>query len=126
MRFLIDADLPRSTRLVVENAGHEALDVRDVGLGDVGLGDAEDPAIAARAKADQLCLLTGDFGFADVRNYPPDQYAGLVVRELPKDATAEVILDLVQRLLDQVDVVSKLPARLVIVSFGRVRLRPKG
>jgi predicted nuclease of predicted toxin-antitoxin system len=81
---------------VVERAGHEALDVRDIGL-----GDAEDSAIAARAKADRLCLLTGDFGFADVRNYPPEQYAGLVVLELPKDATAKVILSLVRTLLHQ-------------------------
>lgn len=121
MRFLIDADLPRSTRLLLERAGHEALDVRDIGL-----GDAEDAVIAAKAKTDQLCLLTGDFGFADVRNYPPKEYSGLVVLELPKNPTGEVILNLVQTLLEQADIVKRLPSRLAIVSFGRVRLRPKG
>src|SRR4051812_14547729 len=42
MRFLIDADLPRSTKLVVEAAGHDATDVRDIGL-----GGADDAVIAA-------------------------------------------------------------------------------
>lgn len=47
MRFLIDADLPRGTARVVQLAGHEALDVRDIGL-----GDADDSVIAAKAQAD--------------------------------------------------------------------------
>lgn len=46
MRFLIDADLPRGTARVVQLAGHEALDVRDIGL-----GDADDSVIAAKAQA---------------------------------------------------------------------------
>ncbi len=44
MHFLIDADLPRSLKSVIERYGHEATDVRDIGL-----GSAKDPAIAAYA-----------------------------------------------------------------------------
>jgi predicted nuclease of predicted toxin-antitoxin system len=120
MRFLIDADLPRSTKALVESFGHEAIDVREIGM-----GSADDAAIAARAQGEQLCLLTGDFGFADVRNYPPAQYAGLVIFELPKDATAPTILRLVRSLIEQHDVLNALQGRLAIVSPGRVRLRPK-
>jgi predicted nuclease of predicted toxin-antitoxin system len=32
MRFLIDADLPRSVAEVIRRHGHEAIDVRDIGL----------------------------------------------------------------------------------------------
>lgn len=32
MRFLIDADLPRSAGEVVRRHGHEAVDTRDIGL----------------------------------------------------------------------------------------------
>ena len=71
VRFLIDADLPRSTKTLVEKFGHEALDVRDIGM-----GSAKDPVIASYAKNHQACLLTGDFGFADIRNYPPETYYG--------------------------------------------------
>ena len=82
MRFLIDADLPRATGESLRRAGHDAFDVRDIGL-----GDAKDSKIAAYARAHQLCLLTGDFDFADIRNYPPHLYAGIVVLTIPRNAT---------------------------------------
>ncbi len=41
MRFLIDADLPRTAGDVVRRHGHEAIDVRDIGM-----RSAKDPKIA--------------------------------------------------------------------------------
>jgi hypothetical protein len=41
VRFLIDADLPRSAKPLLEKYGHEAVDVHDIGL-----GRADDPTIA--------------------------------------------------------------------------------
>jgi predicted nuclease of predicted toxin-antitoxin system len=32
MKFLIDEDLPRSLGLLLTNYGHDAIDVRDIGL----------------------------------------------------------------------------------------------
>jgi predicted nuclease of predicted toxin-antitoxin system len=77
VHFLIDASMPRSTASVIRSRGHQATDVRDIGL-----GSAPDPDIAAHAQVQQLSLLSRDFDFADVRNYPPDQYAGIVVIDL--------------------------------------------
>lgn len=119
MRFLVDADLPRGTAPLIVAFGHEAIDVRDIGL-----GSADDPDIAAHAKAEGLCLITGDFGFADIRNYPPADYFGIVVLELPRDATAKTILALVEGFLQQPAVLNRLPSRLAIVAAGRIRLRP--
>lgn len=119
MHFLIDADLPRSTKALLEQYGHAATDVRDIGL-----SSAQDPTIAAYAHTHGLVLLTGDFGFSDIRNYPPETYAGIVVLELPRDATAPVILRLLETFLHQPALVAKVPGRLVIVAPGRVRLRP--
>lgn len=119
MRFLIDADLPRRTATLARSFGHDAEDVRDIGL-----GSARDEIIAAHAKRHGSCLLTGDFGFADIRNYPPKQYAGIVVFEVPEHATAAMILGFVEGLLRQSTVLKRLPGRLAIVSPGRVRLRP--
>jgi hypothetical protein len=87
VRFLIDADLPRSAKALLEKHGHEAIDVRDVGL-----RKAKDPVIARYAQDHRACLLTGDFGFADIRNYPPAAYAGIAVLELPRDASTTFIL----------------------------------
>jgi len=45
--------------------------------------------VARYALDHQACLITGDFGFADVRNYAPASYHGIVVLELPRDANAK-------------------------------------
>jgi predicted nuclease of predicted toxin-antitoxin system len=119
VHFLIDADLPRSLKPLIERYGYEATDVRDIGL-----GSAKDPPIAAYAQTHRVCLLTGDFGFADIRNYVPTDYAGIVVLELPRNATASFIARLMESLLVQPDVVAKVEGRLAIVAPGRVRLRP--
>jgi predicted nuclease of predicted toxin-antitoxin system len=78
VRFLIDADLPRSTKTLLEKFGHQATDVRDIGL-----GSAKDPVIARYAQNHQACLLTGDFGFADIRNYPPEPTMALSCSACP-------------------------------------------
>src|SRR5208282_141592 len=71
MRFLIDANMPRSIIALVTNLGHEVEFVRDVGL-----AAAPDHEIAARAQATGAALLTRDLDFADVRRYPPSLYPG--------------------------------------------------
>jgi predicted nuclease of predicted toxin-antitoxin system len=116
---LIDADLPRSVKALVERYGHAATDVRDIGLGSV-----KDPHIATHAQTHRTCLLTGDFGFADTRNYVPAAYAGIVVLELPRHATASFIVWLVESLLQQPEVLAKIEGRLAIVEARRIRLRP--
>jgi predicted nuclease of predicted toxin-antitoxin system len=59
-----------------------SMDVRDVGM-----GRADDPDIAAHARAQHLCLLTEDWGFGDIRVYPPAQYFGIVVIRRPTMAS---------------------------------------
>lgn len=120
MRFLIDADMPRRTAGLLKTYGHEAVDVRDVGL-----GGASDQEVAEYGRVNRMCLLTGDFGFADIRNYPPERFGGLVVLEIPKSATTNRILRLLESLLRQADIVERLPGRLAIVEWGNVRIRPK-
>jgi len=119
VRFLVDADLPRSTKDLVQRYGHEAADVREIGL-----GSAKDPEVATYAQVQRACLITGDFGFADIRNYAPESYAGIVVLDLPRNATASFILRLIEDFLQQTDVLSRLEGRLAIVEPGRIRLRP--
>jgi hypothetical protein len=95
MQFLIDADLPRPTADLARSLGHEATDVRDIGL-----GAAPDDRVAAHARNRGLCLLTGDFDFADIRSYPPHDYAGLVVFAFPKNATRDTTLRMAGALLN--------------------------
>ena len=118
MQFLIDEDLPRSTCDVLRSYGHEAIDVRDIGL-----RGAKDSQIASYAQSRSLCLVTGDFDFSDIRNYPPAQHSGLVVLGVPRDVTALFILNLLEGFLKQDKLVSELPGKLVIVEPGRIRVR---
>jgi predicted nuclease of predicted toxin-antitoxin system len=118
MRFLIDANLPRRTSDVLIQAGHEAVDVRAIGL-----GGAPDPAIAAHAQSEGLAILTRDGDFGDIRNYPPAAYAGIVVLSVPDDFVADEVLRVLESFLSQTSLVARLPGRLAIVEAGRVRLR---
>src|SRR5437016_5368628 len=119
MRFLIDADLPRDTATLLASYGHVAIDVRDIGM-----RSAEDPEIASYARQNGLCILTGDWGFSDIRMFPPADYAGIVVIGLPAHATGPQLLDVLRVLLERPDLIALLPARLAIVEKSRVRLRP--
>lgn len=118
MRFLIDADLPRSTKDLLRRYDHEAVDCRDVGL-----GSASDAYIARYAHDNALCVLTGDADFSDIRAYPPDRYHGLVILHVPPNATASMILSLLEGFLKQEQVVISVVGKLAIVEPGRVRLR---
>jgi predicted nuclease of predicted toxin-antitoxin system len=48
--------------------GHDAVDVRDRGM-----GSATDDVIAEYARLNRRVLVTRDFDFADIRNYPPSR-----------------------------------------------------
>ena len=118
MRFLIDASLPRRNTTAIQACGHEAIDVRDVGL-----GAAADRAIAEYARQQALCLITRDFDFADIRHYPPKNFAGLIVLDLPHRSTSDQVIATVTKFIQEQDL-SFLSGRLAIVGHGRVRFRP--
>lgn len=88
MRFLVDANLPRSTVTALLKVGHEVEFARDIGL-----GAAADQDVAAHARSTDAVLLTRDLDFANIRQYPPENYAGIVVLRLPDDATAGMITE---------------------------------
>ena len=103
---------------MIRRYGHQALDVRDLGM-----GSASDVEIAGYARTHGLCLVTRDYDFADLRNYPPDRYAGLIVLSPPRDATPAYINHLLTTLLEEEELVADLPGKLAIVDPGRIRLR---
>jgi len=111
--------MPRSSADRIRNHGHEAGDVRDLGM-----GATEDSVIAHHARTNELCLLTRDKDFGDVRNYPPANYAGIVVFDLPDDTVAAVVLRILEAFVSREEWLERLPGRLAIVEPSRVRFRP--
>jgi predicted nuclease of predicted toxin-antitoxin system len=118
VHFLIDACLPLEFAPPLRRYGHTATDVRGIGM-----RKADDAEIAAYARTNRLCLLTEDWGFADIRVYPPDQHHGLVVFDTGYNSIEEKLAAL-QNLLEHRDIIPSLPGRLAIVTSKRVRLRP--
>jgi predicted nuclease of predicted toxin-antitoxin system len=119
MPFLIDASMPRSTGELIRRHGHESLDVRDIMP-----GSTPDEDIARYARQNGLALVTRDFDFSNIRNYPPADYRGIMVLDLPDDAVAAVVLKALESFLAQPHWVERLSGRLAIVELWRVRFRP--
>jgi predicted nuclease of predicted toxin-antitoxin system len=119
MRFLLDANMPRSALAVLASLGHDAEFARDIGS-----ANAPDSQIAARARSSGAALITRDVDFADVRHYPPADYQGIVVLRLPDDAVAQDIVNLLERFLKQTELIKQLPGHLAILELHRVRFRP--
>ena len=118
MTFLVDEDLPRSATSLIRELGFEAVDIRDVGL-----RGSSDHQIASFALLNRYCLVTADRGFGNVREYPPQDYHGIVVLELPHGSTARTICDLLRGFFAQTEIVNAMVGKAAIVRFGRVRLR---
>jgi predicted nuclease of predicted toxin-antitoxin system len=116
--FLLDANMPKDSAAVVQAAGHLPVFLRDVGL-----RSAPDTTIAAFARANAMAIITRDFDFADVRLFPPNQFAGIVVLQVPDSAGTPMICALMRDFFGQSEVIALLPGHLAIVEFGRVRLR---
>ncbi len=118
MKFLIDEDLPHSIVQFLKRYGHEAFDVRDIGL-----RGAKDSAIAAYAQNKGMCIVTGDYDFADIRNYPPAGYDGIVVLSFPNDTAVSFILRLLEGFLKDEKPASDISGKLAIVEPGQIRIR---
>lgn len=118
MRFLVDANLPRSTLTAFTRAGHQADHVNDVAL-----KGAADELIARRARETQAAIVTRDLDFADIRTYPPADYAGIIVIRLADHTVATEIVQILERFLTRVEI-DQLPGRLAIVEANQFRLRP--
>ena len=119
MKFLLDANMPRSAAGLLRELGHQVEDVRDALP--PGAADAQ---VAAFAKAKQFILVTRDFDFADIRNYPPEDYAGIIVLELPDDAIVTQINQTLKSFVSKPGLLARLTGRLAIVESWRARFRP--
>ena len=116
-RFLVDEDLPRSLVRVLRDAGQEADHVIDRGL-----RGQPDGSIFDHAMTNEMVLVTGDLGFANVLRFPLGSHHGIVVTRFPNElSTATMNADIVRALGDLSD--EEFRGNLVILEPGRVRLR---
>jgi predicted nuclease of predicted toxin-antitoxin system len=118
--FLIDEDMPRSTAVVLRQAGHSVEDVRDVGLR--GRSDQE---IFQYAQSQGAILLTADKGFSNIVRFPLGTHAGILVVRVPNELPTQAVNHEVLRALQDLES-EDLAGLLMIVELGRTRVRRAG
>jgi len=83
IRFLIDADLPRSACVALRRRAYPAEDVRDIGL-----GAATDDVILSHASMHGYTLISGDKGFTNLLRFPLGTHQGIIVARFPSHTPA--------------------------------------
>ncbi len=116
MRFKVDENLPREVAQLLQQAGHDATSVLAQHL-----GGSPDTAIAAVCQQERRVLLTLDLDFANIRNYPPEKYAGLIVLRLRRQDKLH-ILEVCLRFIPLLTT-EPLAERLWIVEEDQIRIR---
>ncbi len=116
MKFKIDENLPVEAADLLRDAGHEADTVQEEGL--TGTGDE---TLAERVRREGRAIVTLDLDFSDIRAYPPQDYARIIVLR-PNRQDRDSFLALVRRLLPFLDT-EQLVGCIWIVEPDRIRVR---
>ena len=116
-RFLVDEDMPRSTAVVLRQAGHHAEDIRDVGLR--GCSDQE---VFNYAQSRRAILVTADKDFANVLRFPLGRHSGIIVVRVPDVLPTKRVNEELLRALTELEG-QKLEGALIIVEVGRIRIK---
>ena len=117
MLVKIDENLPSEVASLLREAGHDASTVEEQSL-----QGAMDDTLIEICRVEERALITLDLDFADMRHYPPEKYAGIVVLRPQTQSTTQV-LELFRLFLPTL-VHQSLPGHLWIVSQSGVRVRP--
>jgi len=116
VKFKTDENLPIEAASTLREFGFDADTVSDENL-----SGAEDGVIAARVRSESRILMTLDLDFANIRAYPPDQHAGIIVLRLDTRDNATVV-SYVRRIAAALERRSPV-GELWIVQKDRIRFR---
>ncbi len=116
MRFKVDENLPSELLDDLRAAGHEAETVPDEGM-----AGAADSILLERVRTEGRVLLTMDKGIGDVRIYPPEDYAGIILFRPPTSGRGAV-LAFIRRHLPTI-LQADLDGHLLVVTEGSIRIR---
>lgn len=116
MKFKIDENLPSDLGALFRADRHDAHSVLDENL-----RGASDPSIAATCQGEQRILITLDLDFSNIKNYPPQDYYGIIVLRLARQ-DRDTVLAIVPRILTLLQT-EPIAQRLWIVDDNRTRIR---
>jgi len=116
MKFKIDENLPVEIAVLLTQAGHSALTVKDQRI-----GGSIDQALISLCVREDRTLVTLDLDFSDIRTYPPNNFSGIIVLRT-RDQSKPVLMELARQLIP-VLASEPLKGQLWIVEPGRIRIR---
>lgn len=116
MRFKIDENLPIEVAEALQQVGQDAVTMLEQRH-----SRSADAQLATLCQRKSRVLVTLDMDFADIRNYPPAEFPGLIVLRL-RQQDKPYVLDVLTRL---VQVIRREPVEghLWIFEESRVRIR---
>ena len=116
IKFKVDENLPIEVAQLLRDSGYDAVTVLEQQL-----GGEPDHNIAQICQKEERTIVTIDLDFADIRAYPPSEYAGLIVFRLSQQDKFHV-LNVCKRLLAVFE--RETPQQqLWIVEDNRIRIR---
>lgn len=115
-RFKTDENIHPDAAGLLRRYGHDALTIWDQKLqGNI------DSKIADVCRIESRALITYDLGFADIRVYPPNEFAGLIVLRIASQSRAST-LGAMERLMPIINS-RNAEGQLWIVDEKNVRIR---
>ncbi len=116
MKFKTDENMPLEAAEMLRAAGHDAMSIVDQAL-----AGWPDPSIAQVCRGEHRVLVTLDVDFANLRSYPPEDFAGIIVLRL-KRQDRDSVMEALSRVL-RLFGTEPVEGCLWIVSGERVRIR---
>jgi predicted nuclease of predicted toxin-antitoxin system len=116
VKFKFDENLPSDLGALLRADGHDAHSVLDEDL-----RGAADPSIAKVCQDEQRILITLDLDFAHIKNYPPQDYHGIIALRLARQ-DRDTVLAIIPRILTLLQT-EPIAQRLWIVDDNRTRIR---
>jgi predicted nuclease of predicted toxin-antitoxin system len=116
MKFKVDENLPLEVMELLRSFGHDAMTAIEQQLN--GRSDSE---LAAACQRESRCLVTLDLDFSDIRTYPPQLYAGIIVLR-PTVQSIASIASITSRVLTLL-ASEPVTGRLWVADETRVRIR---
>lgn len=116
-KAVVDEDLPRIIDEVLGSLGWEVKDVRDIGSR--GENDQEIIAFAQKSRA---VLFSGDWGFANILEFPPQDYYGIVILHFPNELSTNFMAQESKMALSKIPLES-FKKNLIIIEPGKIRIR---
>jgi predicted nuclease of predicted toxin-antitoxin system len=119
LRFFADHCVPESVVQILQKAGHEVLRLKEYLP-----TDSSDIEVISKAQELHAILLSLNGDFADIVNYPPVEYGGIVALRIENHP--EILLQLSRTLttyLSKHDDMNHYTGKLLIAEVHRIRIR---